>query len=87
MQGGSWGGAGCGVLAGRMNIPVIKINLSSLSKQELALCTDDKLECETHNSQKWLLHTNAFKEKNGLTFHFFKDQTYQSLQWPSDSAP
>ena len=45
-----WGGAGCGVLAERMNIPVIRINLSSLSKQELALCTDDKLECETHNS-------------------------------------
>ena len=33
------------MLAERMNIPVIRINLSSLSKQELASCTDDKLEC------------------------------------------
>ena len=45
-----WGGAGCGVLAEPRNIPAIRINLSSLNKQELAFCRDDKLECETHNS-------------------------------------
>ena len=45
-----WTGAGCGVLAEPRNIPAIGINLNSLSKQELVLCRDDKLECETHNS-------------------------------------
>ena len=45
-----WGGARCGVLAEPRNITTIRINLSSLSKQEVALCSDDNLEGETHNS-------------------------------------
>ena len=45
-----WRGARCGVLAEPRNIPATRINLSSLSKQGLALCSDDKLEFETHNS-------------------------------------
>ena len=38
------------MVAGPRNITAVRINLNSLSKQELALCRDDKLECETHNS-------------------------------------
>ena len=62
------------MVAGPRNIPAIIINLSSLSKQELDLCRKDKLECEAHNSSNRLFPTNACKEKNVLTLHFFKDQ-------------
>ena len=31
-------------MAGPRNITAVRINLSSLSKQELALCRDDKLD-------------------------------------------
>ena len=64
------------MVAGPRNITAIRINLSSLSKQELALCRDDKLECETHNSYNRLPHSNTCQKKNVLTFHFFKDQAY-----------
>ena len=40
----------CGVVAGPRNIPAIRINVSSLSKEELDLCGNDKLEYKTHNS-------------------------------------
>ena len=38
------------VLAGSRNIPVIRINLSCLSKEELDLCGNDKLEYKAHTS-------------------------------------